>query len=534
MRNLVAEMAEQGAVWLAHGVPLPFAFGIISFGETKRDETFGMTGQHRRCRSSGGGEEIEGQATLGVFGPGRMRQIQPQDRVEQPVLGNLNFTPARQVLRNREVGDGPVVTASGAEGLRAVGQHHPVANLVLGILAEPIAIGRVGQRVPAITIRLERAHNAQFGQVAKATPAAVTGVALEVERLLAILAFEQFHVLRPIEVHQTVAQTERVGRIAVKPLAIFAWLAAILAVAPVAHAEYPERPVKVVLGLAAGGGADVLTRWYVDKLRQVSGGTYVIENKVGASGNIAADAVAKAKPDGYTLMFSASASMGGNRFIYKNLPFDTVKDFDPITTFCQLGFALLVNPEKTPVNSVAELTALLKQKNGKATYGWAVTSGLAASVLYTSVEQISVVPVAYKTTAAAVSDLAAGQVDFVFADIMFATAQQKQGRVKILATSANRRAAMVPDVPTMEEAGVKAPDQTPWWAVWGPHGLPPEVVSKLAKWVNQITEMPDTKEFLTSQGADPLPGSPEKTKEMLQRSIATWAKVVGLAKIEPQ
>ena len=315
---------------------------------------------------------------------------------------------------------------------------------------------------------------------------------------------------------------------------MFAWLAAVLALTSAAYAEYPDRPVKVVLGLAAGGGADVLTRWYVDKLRQVSGGTYVIENKVGASGNIAAETVARAKPDGYTLMFAASASMGGNRFIYKNLPFDTVKDFDPITTFCQLGFALLVNPEKTPVNSVAELTALLKQKNGKATYGWAVTSGLAASVLYTSVEDIAVVPVAYKTTAAAVSDLAAGQVDFVFADIMFATAQQKQGRVKILATSANRRAAMAPDVPTMEEAGVKAPDQTPWWAVWGPHGLPPEVISKLTKWVNQITEMPDTKEFLISQGADPLPGSPEKTKEMLQRSIATWAKVVELAKIEPQ
>jgi putative tricarboxylic transport membrane protein len=315
---------------------------------------------------------------------------------------------------------------------------------------------------------------------------------------------------------------------------MFALLAAVLASTSAAYAEYPDRPVRVVLGLAAGGGADVLTRWYVDKLRQVSGGTYVIENKVGASGNIAAETVARAKPDGYTLMFAASASMGGNRFIYKNLPFDTVKDFDPITTFCQLGFALLVNSEKTPVNSVAELTALLKQKNGKATYGWAVTSGLAASVLYTSVEDIAVVPVAYKTTAAAVSDLAAGQVDFVFADIMFAAAQQKQGRVKILATSANRRAAMAPDVPTMEEAGVKAPDQTPWWAVWGPHGLPPEVISKLTKWVNQITEMPDTKEFLTSQGADPLPESPEKTKEMLQRSIATWAKVVELAKIEPQ
>jgi tripartite-type tricarboxylate transporter receptor subunit TctC len=311
-------------------------------------------------------------------------------------------------------------------------------------------------------------------------------------------------------------------------------LAVLLLAAPVANAQYPDRPVKVVLGLAAGGGADVLTRWYVDKLREVSGGTYFIENKVGASGNIAADSVAKSKPDGYTLMFAASASMAGNRYIYKNLPFDSARDFDPITTFCQLGFALLVNPERTPANSVAELTAFLKQKNGKATYGWSVTSALAASVLYTSVEGIPIVPVAYKTTAAAVSDLVAGQVDFAFADIVFAASQRKQGRVRILATSANQRAAMAPDVPTMAEAGVNAPDQTPWWAVWGPKGLPPEVIEKVATWVNQITAMPETREFLIAQGADPLPGSPDQTRQMLQRSMATWAKVVERAKIEPQ
>jgi tripartite-type tricarboxylate transporter receptor subunit TctC len=311
-------------------------------------------------------------------------------------------------------------------------------------------------------------------------------------------------------------------------------IAVLLLTASAVKAQYPERPVKVVLGLAAGGGADVLTRWYVDKLREVSGGTYFIENKAGASGNIAADSVAKSKADGYTLMFAASASMAGNRYIYKNLPFDSARDFDPITTFCQLGFVLLVNPDKTPVNSVAELTAFLKQKNGKATYGWSVTSALAASVLYTSVEGIPVVPVAYKTTAAAVSDLVAGQVDFAFADIVFATSQRKQGRVRILANSANQRAAMAPDVPTMAEAGVNAPDQTPWWAVWGPKGLPPDVIDKMAKWVNQITAMPETREFLITQGADPLPGSPEQTRQMLQRSMATWAKVVELAKIEPQ
>jgi tripartite-type tricarboxylate transporter receptor subunit TctC len=301
-----------------------------------------------------------------------------------------------------------------------------------------------------------------------------------------------------------------------------------------AQAEYPDRPVKVLLGLQAGGGADIMTRWYVDKLREVSGGTFFVENKVGASGNIAADTLAKSKPDGYTLLFAASASQSGNRYLYKDLPFDSLRDIDPITTFCQLGFVLVVNPEKTPVNSVAELTAFLKAKNGKATYGWAVTSSIASSVLYVTSANIPAIQVGYKTTAAAVSDVIAGQIDFVFVDIVYATGLAKQGRIKILANSANKRASSAPDVPTMTESGLPDATQTPWWAVWGPHGLPPDVVQKMAKWVNQITAMPATVEFLTTQGADPLPGSPEQTRQMQLETMKTWERVVSLAKIEPQ
>jgi tripartite-type tricarboxylate transporter receptor subunit TctC len=311
-------------------------------------------------------------------------------------------------------------------------------------------------------------------------------------------------------------------------------IAAASLLATQARAEYPERPVRVLLGLTAGGGADIVARYYVDRLREITGGTFYLENKVGASGNIASDALAKSKPDGYTLMFAASASQGGNRFLYKNLPFDPDKDIDPITTFYQLGFVLLINPEKTPVNSVAELTALLKAKDGKATYGWAVTSSIASAVLYVTAAQIPAVQVGYKTTAAAVSDLIAGQIDFVFADIVYASGMAKQGRVKILANSADRRAASASDIPTMAEVGLKEATQFPWWAVWGPHGLPAEVVEKMAKWVNQITAMPATKEFLTTQGADPLPGSPEQTRLKLQEAVATWQRVVTLAKIDPQ
>jgi tripartite-type tricarboxylate transporter receptor subunit TctC len=311
-------------------------------------------------------------------------------------------------------------------------------------------------------------------------------------------------------------------------------LALFAAVPAQAQPGYPDHPVKIILGYAAGGGADIMTRWYVDKLREISGGSFYVENKVGAAGNIAADALAKSKPDGYTLMFAGSASQAGNRYLYKKLPFDNLRDIQPITTFCQLGFALLINPEKTPVNSVAELTKFLKAKNGKATYGWAVTSSIASAVLYTTAADIPAVQVGYKTTVAAVSDLMAGQVDFVFADMVYATGLAKQGRVKILANSADSRASSAPDVPTMAEAGLPEATQTPWWAVWAPSGMPPELVGKLAGWINQITAMPETKTFFMSQGADPLAGSPEQTHQKLLETMKLWQRVVTLAKIEPQ
>jgi len=315
-------------------------------------------------------------------------------------------------------------------------------------------------------------------------------------------------------------------RLAAVALALFA--------ATTARAEYPDRPVKVLLGLAAGGGADIMTRWYVDKLREITGGTFFIENKVGASGNIAADTLAKSKPDGYTLMFAASASQAGNRYLYKNLPFDNIRDIEPITTFCQLGFVLLINPEKTPVNTVDELTKFLQAKNGKATYGWAVTSSIASAVLYVTAANIPAVQVGYKTTAAAVSDLMAGQIDFAFADIVYASGLAKQGRVKVIANSADRRASSAPDLPTMAESGLPDATQTPWWAVWGPRGMPKDMVAQLAKWINQITAMKETQEFFITQGADPLPGSPEETEKKLLASMKTWERVVTLAKIEPQ
>src|ERR1017187_2620978 len=160
--------------------------------------------------------------------------------------------------------------------------------------------------------------------------------------------------------------------------------AATLALATVgAQAEYPDRPVRIELGFPAGGGADVLARWYADKLQQASGGTFIVENKVGASGNLSMDAVAKAKPDGYTILFASTVTTAGNAHVYKNLPFDVTRDIVPVTYFCETPWVLTVAPN-SPVRSVKDLTTLIKGKNGKTTYGWATTSALATTAIYLS------------------------------------------------------------------------------------------------------------------------------------------------------
>jgi tripartite-type tricarboxylate transporter receptor subunit TctC len=315
-------------------------------------------------------------------------------------------------------------------------------------------------------------------------------------------------------------------------LAAFACIPALIANGH-ASAAYPERPIHILLGFPAGSGADILARWYAQKLREVSGATIVIENKPGASGNLAVDAGAKAKPDGYTLLMASTATTAGNAAVYKNLPFDISSDLAPITTLNENGFALIVNPE-TPARSVAELTAFLKAKNGKATYGWATAIALAASVIYTQASNVDIVPVSYKATPASVSDVAAGQVDFAFADVPLSIGQEKLGRIRILGVTTAGRVSALPNTPTMDELGFRISDTTPLWSMWAPAGTSREIINTLAKWLNQVVEMPETRDFLVPQGATPVKGSPEFLKNKLAEAITSWNKVAEVAKIDPQ
>jgi tripartite-type tricarboxylate transporter receptor subunit TctC len=310
-------------------------------------------------------------------------------------------------------------------------------------------------------------------------------------------------------------------------------MATLFTAAP-AKAEYPDRVVKIQLGFPAGGGADIIARWYADKLAKALNGTFIVENRVGASGNLSLEAAAKAKPDGYTLLLASTVTTAGNTAIYKNMPFDVHRDLVPIVGFGETPFVLAVAPD-SPVNTLADLTAFIKQKGEKTTYGSATNNALAATAIYLQKVDAKATLVSYKSTANAISDVVAKQIDFAFADVVFATGQAKQGRIKLIGNAANTRSPALPDVPTLKELiGVATGDIVPLWGMWAPAGIPQDVFDKIAKAMNEITKSEDTQTFLVSQGATPYVGSPADYKDKFEIALKAWVEAVKLANIEVQ
>jgi len=299
-------------------------------------------------------------------------------------------------------------------------------------------------------------------------------------------------------------------------------------------AEYPDRVVRIQLGFPAGGGADILARWYADKWAKLSGGNFIVENKVGASGNLALDAAAKAKPDGYTILLASTVTTAGNAAVFKDMPLDVRKDIVPVVGFGETPFVLAVAPD-SPINSIADLTAYIKSKDGKATYGTATTSALASTEIYLKKVGASATRVSYKATANAIQDVTAKQIDFAFADVVFATGQAKQGRIKILANASNLRSPALPDVPTLKElTGAETGDIVALWGVWVPAGTPQDIVDKFEKWTNDITRSDETMKFLISQGATPWVATPEDYRKKFEVALKAWVDAVKLANIEVQ
>jgi tripartite-type tricarboxylate transporter receptor subunit TctC len=300
-----------------------------------------------------------------------------------------------------------------------------------------------------------------------------------------------------------------------------------------AQQAYPNKPVRITIGFAAGSGADILTRYYAKKMEELTRQSFLIENKPGASGNLATRQVTSAPADGYNLLFSANSGIVGSRFLFKELAFDTIRDLRPAATFAAITFVVVVGP-KSDVNSIPELVAKLKAKKDNL-FAYTNPTGLLSAE---SIKMITGAPaksVAYRTTADVMRDLQDGTIDFMVMDGTFATQQILQGQLKPLAVTTNVRAAALPNVPPLAEAGVPGFNFSPWWSVWAPAGTPQAVLDKLESLVKQINDMPETKPFLESVGSVPLFQTGKVAYERtIDEDKNVWPPLIKAAGIEPQ
>ena len=297
--------------------------------------------------------------------------------------------------------------------------------------------------------------------------------------------------------------------------------------------DYPSQDFHFVTSFPPGSGADVLTRFFAEKVRALTGRTVIVENKAGASGAIAVGYAARAKPDGYTMYLSAGSGTAAQMHLFKVPPVDVLKAFQLAATINRQAFMLTVDA-KSPYTSVPELTAAMKQKGSAATYAVAATSGIVMGEMYKAITGVSAVELRYKDSAGALNDMASGRVDYGMHDPVFSLAQQREGRIHILAHSSGQRLAAIPDIPTMAESGVSGMDLTSWWAVHLPSATPRPIIDQINTWFNKILTMDDTREFLNKFGGDPFISTPDAAQALFVKEEAAWGEYVRIAKIEPQ
>jgi tripartite-type tricarboxylate transporter receptor subunit TctC len=296
----------------------------------------------------------------------------------------------------------------------------------------------------------------------------------------------------------------------------------------------PGRELKIIVGYPAGSGADTGVRYLSAKLAEVSGHPVIVENRAGMISSMGADAVAKSRPDGYTILLaSATSSHAANLVLFKKLPYDPVKDFTPVTTLYRTTFFLMVNA-KSPHRTVAELTAAMRAAGSKASYGYGSPPALASAELYKQRAGPQAVGISYKTSAATLPEMYSGALDFQFIDANFGTQQLRGGKLRALAITSGQRSSIL-DMPTMAEAAnIPEFDIAPWWGVFLPAGAPQPIVARLEGWFNQIVNMEDTRKYWAGNGSEALPGNQKFLAELLEKEIKKWADLAKIANIQPE
>jgi len=305
----------------------------------------------------------------------------------------------------------------------------------------------------------------------------------------------------------------------------------------VAHAQtatdsYPAKPVRVVVGLAPGGGTDIQARLFAQKLTENLGRSFVVDNRTGAGGTVSYAFVAKAPADGYTLLAVASG-YSITPAVYSKLTYDPIKDFAPISLVAEAPFVLLTHPS-LPVKTVKDLLALTRAKPGAldfASAGYGSSTHMALA-MFTTLAGVKVTHVPYKGTGPALTESVAGQVHGLFANILSGLPHAKAGRLRVLAVSGAKRSAVLPELPTIIEGGVPGYDTATWHGWLAPAGTPAPIINKLYTELTRAARAPDVAERLATDGGEALGGSPERFAQHIATEIARWRKVVQVAGIK--
>ncbi len=331
---------------------------------------------------------------------------------------------------------------------------------------------------------------------------------------------------------------QRAGMTAIRRMGVSlvaAGLAFAIAPAVQAQTSYPTKQILINVPFSAGGTTDLLARAIGQRLSEKWKVPVIVENRPGAGGNIGTAQVARSTPDGYTLVMGTIGTHTINPALYKNMPYDAIKDFAPITRTAMVSNALVVPPD-APYNTVQELIAYGKANPGKLTFG---SSGH-GSTLHLSGETFKMMTgvdmqhVPYKGSAPAVSDLLGGHISMIFDNLPSALPYIQTGKLKVLAVTAPERAEQLPKVPTMSEAGVNGYGVTSWFGLWAPAATPPDVVKKLNEAVVEIINSPQMQQTIRSQGATPHPETPEQFAAFIQSETKKWADVVKAANLTVQ
>lgn len=307
-----------------------------------------------------------------------------------------------------------------------------------------------------------------------------------------------------------------------------------LALSPVAaQAAYPEKPITLVVPFPAGSGTDSVGRIFAEELGKELGQPIVVENKPGANATIAANYVARAKPDGYTLFVTTNTSHSAAPWLMNNVSYDPVKDFTPIARGGNLPFILVTNPTRS-YKTVKELIESARAKPGDIAYATGNSTGIVAGGRLAYATQTEMLHVPYKGTPQALTDLVSGEVDFMFTDLTSGMPFVNAGRLHAMAVSTAVRSALLPDLPSMEEAGVPDFDINSWNGYFGPAGMDPEIVKTLNAAINKIVSNPDTKARLAELGFDAFSGTPESFQQFVEEQYELWGQWIREANLQPE